>query len=110
MNYLPNRSFQALRSSFAADNLQLAVSISGYPKVLETGYDLPAISQNTDFINIMTYDYYGFWDGATAHHSPLRPVAGASTNVPGYSTVSFATVSHSSAQHIIVVYLSKFLG
>ena len=26
-------------------------------------------------INVMTYDYHGFWDGKTGHHSPLYAVS-----------------------------------
>jgi GH18 family chitinase len=34
-------------------------------------YDFNALAESVDFINVMTYDYHGFWDGKTGHHSPL---------------------------------------
>ena len=78
----------SLNSAFAPENLVLAGSVSGYPKVLDMAYDLPLLARNMDFVNVMTYDYYGFWDEATGHHSPLKPVTGSKVTVPGYSTVS----------------------
>ena len=42
-------------------------------KKISTDYDVPFISQHLDFLNIMTYDYHGFWNGHhyTGHNAPL---------------------------------------
>ena len=34
-------------------------------------YDIPAISQYLDWINVMTYDYHGQWDKKTGHVAPF---------------------------------------
>lgn len=38
---------------------------------LVLGYDVPALSNYLDFINVMTYDYHGQWDKKTGHFSPM---------------------------------------
>ena len=35
------------------------------------GYDVPSLSRDLDFINVMTYDYHGHWDSKTGHVAPL---------------------------------------
>ena len=37
---------------------------------MDVGYDVPAISQYLDWINVMTYDYHGQWDKKTGHVAP----------------------------------------
>ena len=32
---------------------------------LDQAYDVPTMSETLDFINVMTYDYHGWWDN---HH------------------------------------------
>lgn len=39
---------------------------------LNAGYDVARISQKLDFINIMTYDLRGPWDGKADHHAPIE--------------------------------------
>lgn len=36
------------------------------------GYDVARLAENLDFINIMTYDLRGPWDGKADHHSPIN--------------------------------------
>ena len=38
--------------------------------IMDVGYDVPAISQYLDWINVMTYDYHGQWDKKTGHVAP----------------------------------------
>lgn len=47
------------------------MSLSGFRQVIDQAYDLPELNKHVDIINVMTYDYHGFWDQETNHHSPL---------------------------------------
>eukprot|EP00976_Prorocentrum_cordatum_P081482 1184427-Prorocentrum_minimum.AAC.1 len=38
---------------------------------VENGYDIPALAQHMDFINLMTYDIHGAWETTMNHHAPL---------------------------------------
>lgn len=41
------------------------------PRYWGQGLDIPALAPLLDFINVMTYDFYGSWSGSTGHVSPL---------------------------------------
>ena len=56
------------------DEFVLGTTLSGYQKVIDKAYDVPALSQELDIINIMAYDLQGFWDGKTGHHAPLSSI------------------------------------
>lgn len=47
--------------------------------VVDQAYDLPALVQDLDWINVMTYDLHGSWEREALHHSPLRSGEGLST-------------------------------
>jgi chitinase len=36
------------------------------------GIDLPKITPQLDWVNLMTYDFYGNWSNTTGHNAPLR--------------------------------------
>lgn len=55
--------------------MELGIAVSGYKEVIETAYDLPALSKSADFLSAMTYDYHGGWEPTTAHHTPLVPAS-----------------------------------
>jgi len=44
------------------------------------GFDVVAISEILDFINIMTYDFHGVWDSKSNHNSPLFASSGGSVD------------------------------
>lgn len=57
-----------LRSAFDQESretgkpaLLLTAAVGIGPTVVENGYDIPALNQHLDFINLMTYDMYGGW-------------------------------------------------
>lgn len=66
--------------------MELGVALSGYKEVIDSAYDLPAISKAADFMSTMTYDYHGGWERKTAHHTPLVP--GPGDSLAYYSIVS----------------------
>ncbi|CAB3367817.1 Hypothetical predicted protein [Cloeon dipterum] len=62
-----------LRAKFAPAGLLLsaAVSASASASATSTSYDVPALSANLDFINLMTYVFHAARDGKTGQNSPL---------------------------------------
>ncbi|KAF4532930.1 hypothetical protein B566_EDAN015642 [Ephemera danica] len=62
-----------LRALFASDGLLLTAAVGVIMDYTATSYDVPALSVNLDFINLMTFDFHGLWDGVTGIHSSLHP-------------------------------------
>ena len=60
-----------LMKAFQPKRLTLGATLSGYKSVIDAAYDVNTLSDNLHFMNIMTYDFRGFWDGQTGHHTPL---------------------------------------
>ena len=48
--------------------------------VVAKGFDVRAISEILDYINIMTYDFHGVWDSKSNHNSPLFAKSGGSVD------------------------------
>jgi chitinase len=61
---------QDLRTQFSAPYL-LSMAIPSDPRSWGSGFDVPALAPLLDFINVMTYDFYGPWSDHAGHNSPL---------------------------------------
>jgi len=61
-----------LKAKFGPEGLMVTAALSPNPKIIELAYDLPELNKYLDVFNVMAYDYYGAWDKATGHHSPLE--------------------------------------
>jgi len=59
-----------LSDAFKPRGLLLSAAVSPSKTIMDVGYDVPAISQYLDWINVMTYDYHGQWDKKTGHVAP----------------------------------------
>jgi chitinase len=61
--------------------LLLTAAVAGDPNKIAANYDGAAHQRNLDWVNIMSYDYFGAWaaQGPTAPHSALTQFAGQST-------------------------------
>jgi len=49
----------------------LTIASAPNPDNINLSYDIPAINEILDFINVMTYDYNGAWTSVTGHNAPL---------------------------------------
>ncbi|XP_045455031.1 chitinase-3-like protein 1 [Melitaea cinxia] len=61
-----------LRKAFDKNGLLLTAAVSSVKSVASLSYDIPAISQYLDLINVMAYDLNGATDVVTGHNSPLH--------------------------------------
>jgi chitinase len=61
---------QDLRNRFPAPYL-LSMAIPSDPRSWGSGFDVPALAPLLDFINVMTYDFYGPWSDHAGLNSPL---------------------------------------
>ena len=80
-----------LKKAFVSEGLILAVTVSGYTDIADKAYDLNIIGKHVDIVNVMAYDYHGYWDGLTNHHSPLNLVP--NSNYAKYSVVRIYIIS-----------------
>jgi len=75
---------QQLDAASAQDGRRYLLTIAagaGYDKM--ANYEMFAISQQLDWINVMTYDFRGAWDlTSTAHHSAFDPNPADQTGNP----------------------------
>lgn len=74
---------KSLRKAFAPKGYVLSVAVSAGRHVIDSGYDVKVMSDNVDFINVMTYDMHGSWERQADHHAPLfkRSWEGGNNNV-----------------------------
>jgi len=49
----------------------ISMAVTSDPSSWGAGLDIPALTPIVDYFNVMTYDYYGTWSGATGHVAPL---------------------------------------
>ncbi|XP_030741986.2 oviduct-specific glycoprotein [Echinops telfairi] len=56
--------------------LLLSAAVSGAPHIIHRSYDVRFLGRYLDFINILSYDFHGSWEGVTGHNSPLYSLSG----------------------------------
>lgn len=61
---------QELRNGLPSPWL-ISMAVTANPIWYGSGLDIPALAPIVDFFNVMTYDFYGPWSGATGLVSPL---------------------------------------
>lgn len=62
-----------LHGAFQPKRWLLSAAVSPSKRVIDAGYDVPALSQYLDWIAVMCYDYHGQWDKITGHVAPMYP-------------------------------------
>ncbi|XP_077190705.1 chitinase-3-like protein 2 [Paroedura picta] len=53
------------------EKLILSVAVQAGKESIDKGYDINAISESADFINLSSFDFHGDWEHFTGHGSPL---------------------------------------
>ncbi|XP_033739243.1 LOW QUALITY PROTEIN: uncharacterized protein LOC117326594 [Pecten maximus] len=65
------REFDLEGTSSNRPTLLLSAAVAASQNTSDAAYEIDIISQNLDFINLMSYDFHGTWDDTTGHNSPL---------------------------------------
>jgi chitinase len=60
--------------------LLLTAAVPASPEAIAAGYDVPEVVKYVDFLNVMTYDFHGHWEGQVGHNSPLFPLETAASH------------------------------
>ncbi|XP_076717774.1 acidic mammalian chitinase-like [Callospermophilus lateralis] len=68
--------------------LLITAAVAGGISTIESGYEIPQLSQYLDYIHVMTYDLHGPWEGRTGHNSPLYKY-GTETGYSSYLNVDY---------------------
>lgn len=61
-----------LRSAFRKHNLLLTAALGASAALIDEAYNVEVLSENLDFMHVMTYDYHGSWDKRVGPNAPLR--------------------------------------
>lgn len=64
---------QELKKQLEPQGLLLTAAVSAGKDTMDAAYDIPAVSQYLDFINVMAYDYHGSWENVTGCNTPMNP-------------------------------------
>jgi len=64
------------------DMLLLTAAVGVGKSTADEAYDVAGMGEHLDFINLMTYDMHGGWDGMTGHQAPLVETGTDAYNYP----------------------------
>lgn len=65
------KAFEKEVSKNKKPRLMVTAAVAGVISTIQFGYEIPQLSQSLDYIQVMTYDLHGSWDGYTGENSPL---------------------------------------
>lgn len=72
--------------------LLLTAAVPASPEAIAAGYDVPEVVKYVDFLNVMTYDFHGHWEGQVGHNSPLFPLETAASHQRKLTVVRFDSI------------------
>jgi len=66
---------QEYRAELTRQNsdMLLSAAVAAGKGNIDRGYEIPEVTKDLDFVNLMTYDFNGQWDNVTGINSPLYP-------------------------------------
>ncbi|XP_051021381.1 chitinase-like protein 3 [Acomys russatus] len=65
------KAFEKEVSKIKKPRLLVTAAVAGVISTIHSGYEILQLSQSLDYIQVMTYDLHGSWDGYTGENSPL---------------------------------------
>ncbi|KAL5291962.1 CHIA.2 family protein [Megaselia abdita] len=71
---------QEIRAEYDKHGYLITIAVGATANLAEPSYNIPAISKALHFINLMTYDLHGSWDGRTGENAPLYDSGDLSVN------------------------------
>lgn len=66
-----HEAFEQEATESKRPRLMVTAAVGAGISTIESGYEIPQLSQYLDFIHVMTYDFHGSWEGYTGENSPL---------------------------------------
>ncbi|XP_050295131.1 acidic mammalian chitinase-like [Anthonomus grandis grandis] len=74
-----------LHEAFNPLGLLVTAAVSALPSSVDISYDVPALSEYLDIINVMTYDFHGASDSFVGHNAPLYSSSKLDSTYADYS-------------------------
>ncbi|XP_069988434.1 uncharacterized protein Cht6 isoform X6 [Penaeus vannamei] len=71
-------AFEDEGSKVKKGKLLLTMAVPAGQNYIDKGYDVPSLSRDLDFINILNYDYHSAYEPTINHHAALLPAPGTS--------------------------------
>ena len=86
-----------IKTAFEPEGLVLSLALLVLPEKADAAYDVPYIAERADFLNLMAYDYHGWWSGHeyTGMESPIlsRPEE-VNPAHPAYQRTVYSTLEY----------------
>ncbi|CAD6225809.1 GSCOCT00005737001.2-RA-CDS [Cotesia congregata] len=77
---------KVMRPKFDQEGLILSAAVAAAESSAAKSYEIVEISKYLDFINLMAYDFHGFWDHKTGHNAPLFAAPGDSEDLQKFTS------------------------
>lgn len=80
-------AYEADSAATGRPRLMLTAAVAAFKGTIDEAYEISEIAKYLDFINVMTYDFYGSFENFTRHNSPLYAGSGYPGGNIYYNTV-----------------------